>query len=101
MQQDEKDLKKQLLGDCQGITKTGGCKVDLEKISVFDGDGGYIRCFCAGCGTYLDLIEKGARILNKRYGLGIEDDVKGKYVEVTGCIGCGDDFEEASLKEIK
>ncbi len=94
----EQEIKSNLLGSCRKLKKTGNYVVDPKIVLNRGGETDcYIRYFCTGCGIYLDLIEKGARLLSERYNFKIIDR-SNSYIEVDGCIACSDDFENARIK---
>jgi ferredoxin len=79
---------------------TGGFKAEKEALLQPLHEDGVVRSFCSGCGTCLEIHEKGAAVLAKMAKAEVPASWEGCYFETKRCQICADDYEGVVLKAI-
>lgn len=91
-------MKEALFGEIKKIESTGGHKVSPEELlRPLEGEGTFMRSFCAGCGLLAEIIQDEAAELAKRAGAELPDNPKNWYFETGRCIACDGQDETVRL----
>jgi hypothetical protein len=94
------DLEK-LLGKVPNkLEKSGGYPPDFNQLLEVKEADVITRSWCESCGTCLDIVPELKAIIMRKNNLAEPENWDNKYILVTGCLGCGEDFENPKICEI-
>jgi len=87
------EIKKSFFGQVKKIEATGGHTPDLGRLQKpLEGPDSVVRLFCTGCGTYVELTQRGAEIMVRPTNVSLPASLEGNYLKTASCSACdGDD----------